>query len=89
MAQMRGTFTDGLGMTVSGVPKDGTPLKVSVAMSDSGTTVHVDGTLASASSSITPQDAISYDALAVGEYIEHDSTQRPHQVHQILPAPPD
>ena len=57
---------DGLGMTVSGVPKDGTPLKVSVAMSDSGTTVHVDGTLASANSSITPQDAISYDALAVG-----------------------
>ena len=53
-------------MTVSGVPKDGTPLKVSVAMSDSGTTVHVDGTLASANSSITPQDAISYDALAVG-----------------------
>jgi len=57
---------DGAGMSVSGVPSDGTPLKISVAMSDAGTTVHLNGTLNSSSPSITPQDSISYNTLNIG-----------------------
>ena len=54
------------GMSVTGIPSDGTPLKISVAMSDAGTTAHRNGTLNSTNASIKPQGSISYDALAIG-----------------------